>query len=163
MMNNDFFWQTIENIWESIPELNEKRKNALKTNNEDLILELSGEMCEESFLNNFGAVLSKLNKEYLTEFIRTMEERLYNIDRDEIHEYTDGSDDGFLYCRCFIVGMGREYYEKIDKKPSEATMDAETEPVGFVAYTIYEDLFGEEFERNTIHCIESGSNHDSWS
>ncbi len=40
-MSYDFFWQTIEDISESIPQLNEKRKNALKTNDEHLILELS--------------------------------------------------------------------------------------------------------------------------
>lgn len=162
-MNYDFFWQTIENIWESTPEMNTKRLEVLETNEEDLIMELSGEMCQELFLSNFKAELSRLTKEAITEFIHTLEERLYHMDREEIHEYTDGSEDGFLYCRCFIVGMGKEYYEKIDKTPSLATMDAEAELAGFEAYMIYKDLFGEEFERNTIHCIESGSNRDAWS
>ncbi len=106
--------------------------------------------------------LTQLNKEDLTKFILFMEEKLHKIDREEIHAHTDGSDDGFLYCRGFIVGMGKMYYEQIDYNPASATMDAEAESVCFVGYEVYKSRFGEEFKRNTIHSTESGSNPNGW-
>jgi len=38
----------------------------------------------------------------------------------------------------------------------------EAQGFGFEAYFLYEKLFNEEFERNSIHCIESGSNPEGW-
>jgi hypothetical protein len=91
-----------------------------------------------------------------------MERKLFQIDRKDIQAYTDGSDDGFLYCRCFIVGMGKAYYEMIEENPSKATCDAEAEIVGFIGYIVYQELFDEEFERYTVHNIESCSNAEGW-
>ena len=44
--------------------------------------------------------------------------------------------------------------------PTLITSIAET--FGFSMYQFYEEKFGEEFERNTVHCIESGSNINGW-
>ena len=94
---------------------------------------------ESEILENYSKRLLQLDKEEFTSFIHHLEERMYHIDREDIHEYTDGSDDGFVYCRCFIVGMGSEYYELIDNDPSKATMDVEAELFGFSAYGVYEE------------------------
>ena len=51
------------------------------------------------------AALDLLPKDELLQFDRILERKLYDIDRSEIHEYTDGSDDGFLYCRGFGIGI----------------------------------------------------------
>ncbi|HEY9258390.1 DUF4240 domain-containing protein, partial [Chitinophaga sp.] len=126
-----------------------------------LIEDLTGEVYG-TITNNIRDLLLELNKEELTAFNHIMEEKLFRIDREDIHEYTDGSDDGFLYCRCFIVGMGRAYYEMIEENPSKATCDAEAEIVGFIGYMVYLELFGEEFERNTVYCIETCSNARGW-
>ncbi|MBS0030291.1 DUF4240 domain-containing protein [Chitinophaga sp. 22321] len=159
---NDFkFWQIIEDAWAASPSLLETRNMVLKTNDAILIEDLTGEVYG-AITNNIRDLLLELNKEELTAFNHLMEEKLFRIDREDIHEYTDGSDDGFLYCRCFIVGMGRGYYEMIEENPSKATCDAEAEIVGFIGYMVYQELFGEEFERNTIHCIETCSNAKGW-
>ncbi|MEA5428893.1 DUF4240 domain-containing protein [Arcicella lustrica] len=162
LMNESVFWEIIESSWADSPSLNKKRAKALISNDEELLAELSEEL-SETILENYDKRLLKLSKEDLTAFIHILEEKLYNIDREDIHEYTDGSDDGFLYCRCFILGMGKEYYDMIDKEPSKATMDLEAELFGFSAYQQYEEKFGEEFERNSIHCIETCSNGNGWS
>lgn len=159
---NDFkFWQIIEDAWAASPSLLEIRNTVLKTNDAILIEDLTGEVYG-AITNNIRNLLLQLNKEELTDFNHIMEEKLFRIDREDIHAYTDGSDDGFLYCRCFIVGMGRAYYEMIEENPSKATCDAEAEIVGFIGYMVYLELFGEEFERNTVYCIETCSNARGW-
>lgn len=160
-MNEFKFWHIIEDAWAASPALLEMRNAVLKTNDAVLVEDLTGEVYG-SITNNIRDLLLELNKEELTAFNHIMEEKLFRIDREDIHQYTDGSDDGFLYCRCFIVGMGRAYYEMIEENPSKATCDAEAEIVGFIGYMVYLELFGEEFERNTVHCIETGSNTRGW-
>lgn len=53
-------------------------------------------------------------------------------------------------------------YPMIDKNPKKATMDLEAEGFGFAAYQVYEEKFGQEFNRNSVHCIESCSNEEKW-
>ncbi|MBL7768253.1 MAG: DUF4240 domain-containing protein [Flavipsychrobacter sp.] len=155
------FWNIIESSWEDSPELNHQRLEAIKTGDEELLNDLSMEL-EGEILENYNERLSHLDKQELTSFIRHFEERMYHIDRQAIHQNTDGSDDGFLYCRCFIVGMGKTYYDMIDKDPSKATADLEAEPFGFSAYDVYEELFGEDFDRYAFHSMETGSNKEQW-
>ncbi len=54
-------------------------------------------------------------------FDRMLERKLplYNVDRQEIQEVTDGSDDGFLYARGFIVALG-ELRAAVDKTASQS-------------------------------------------
>jgi Protein of unknown function (DUF4240) len=160
-MNIDKFWEIIDQAWLDSPSLHKKRALALQNNDPKLLEQLSDEMSDE-ILDNFTERLYQLSEKDLTAFIHILEERLYNIDREEIQEYTDGSDDGFLYCRCFILGMGKEYYDLIDKNPSKATADVEAEIFGFIAYSTFEDMFDKDFVRNSKHCIESGSNKSAW-
>lgn len=160
-MTEKIFWETIESSWADSPELYALREEALETNDEELLEELS-QGIDDKIVESYNKRLFSFGKEDFTGFIHILEEKLFNIDREEIQEFTDGSDDGFLYCRCFIVGMGEKYYNLIDKNPSKATMDLEAEIFGFSAYTIYQEKFGEEFERDSIYCIESGSNTEGW-
>jgi Protein of unknown function (DUF4240) len=160
-MNEEKFWNIIDMSWADSPKLDKKREKVLKNNDEEILEELSGEL-EDTILENYNKRLLTLDKDDLVNFIHILEERLYNIDREEIQEHTDGSDDGFLYCRCFILGMGQQYYNLVDKDPSKASMDLEAEMFGFSAYGIYEEKFGEEFERYSIHSIESCSNEKGW-
>ena len=51
----------------------------------------------------------------------------------------------------------------IYKTPSKATFDIDGESFGFSAYNLFEEKFGEEFDRYSIHCIESFSNENGWS
>jgi hypothetical protein len=160
-MTQDSFWDILDKSWLDSSTLYEQRKQAIKDNDEALLEQLSCHL-EDTIIENYTKRLAKLSKDELTAFIHIFEERMYNIDRKEIHEHTDGSDDGFLYCRCFILGMGKEYYEMIDKTPSKAKFDLEAESFGFSPYGVYEDVFGEEFDRATEYSIESCSNGAGW-
>jgi hypothetical protein len=160
-MTEQIFWEIIENSWGDSPKLDKQRAKALKNNDEALLEELS-QALYETILENYNKRLLTLGQDDFTAFIHILEEKLYHIDRKEIQEFTDGSDDGFLYARCFILGMGQQYYEMIDNEPSKATYDLEAEIFGFSVYRQYEEKFGEEFDRNSIHCIESCSNEKGW-
>lgn len=161
-MTEQKFWELIESSWADSSELNKIRAKALETNDEGLLEDLSSKL-QKTILKNYKKRLLLLDKEDFTKFIHILEEKIFNIDREEIHEYTDGSDDGFLYCRCFILGMGEQYYNMIDKNPSKATFDLEGESFGFAAYGVYEEKFEEEFERYTFHSMETCSNENHWS
>lgn len=159
-MEEEQFWKIIEQFWEDSPQIKKLRDEA--KDNEASLEQLSYKL-EEDITENYIKRLSKLGKEELTEFIHFLEERIYHIDRKEIHTYTDGSDDGFLYCKCFILGMGKDYYNSIDNNPSKAKFDLEAEGFGFSAYQVYEELFNEEFDRYSSHSMESCSNSNGWS
>ena len=104
--------------------------------------------------------LQELNREDLLEFDRILERKLYEIDRSEIQKFTDGSDDGFLYARGFIVALGKSYYDAINADPSLATMDSECEDLCYLPYHIFVERFGEMPESDVSR--ESGSNPDGW-
>lgn len=158
-MTEQKFWELIEASWSDSPQLYEKRAEVLRTNKESLLEKLSQHL-GGMFIKNYDNRLRLLDKEELTQFIRILEKKLFDIDRQDIHDFTDGSDDGFLYCRCFILGMGQQYYNMISDYPFKATFDVEAELFGFSAYGIFEERFGEEFDRNAIHCIETCSNEN---
>ena len=71
--------------------------------------------------------LDRLSAADLLAFDRILERKQYDIDRQEVQEHTDGSDDGFLYARGFIVAAGRGYYDAVNADPSVALTDLECE------------------------------------
>ena len=87
--------------------------------------------------------LDSLPAEELLTFDRTLERELYDIDRAEIQERTAGSDDGFLYCRGFMVGKGREYYEAVRANPDIAVADAEYEEMCYLPWHLHNKKFSE--------------------
>jgi Protein of unknown function (DUF4240)/Immunity protein 26 len=112
------------------------------------------------FLKKLRKALSKYTKEQLLAFDRTLERKLYDIDRQDIQEHTDGSDDGFLYARGFIVSMGREYYELVSADPSKAFPDLEFEEFCYFSKNLYEEKYG-SMPASTIS-RESTSNKAGW-
>jgi hypothetical protein len=160
-MNTTRFWEIIETAWTTDSDLYNLREHALATNEPALIKRLGNTVCNE-IASNIRQQLAYLDDREMTKFNRVMEERLFHIDREALHGYTGGSDEGFLHCRSFIIGMGERYYNMIDADPSKAARDISAANIGVVGYDVYEDKFGEEFERYCLHCIESGSNSREW-
>jgi hypothetical protein len=98
---------------------------------------------EEEVVPDLWEQLDTLSADELLAFDRILEQKLYDIDRADIHERTDGSDDGFLYCRGFIVGMGRAYYAAVWAEPDLAVTDAECEAMCYLSWHLHYDKFGE--------------------
>lgn len=155
------FWTMVEEAWEAAGmEVNLLRWNLAG------MRELAGE--QERLLDkgmdrmivNLRQILDGLEAEELMGFDRILERKLYEIDREDVHEYTDGSDDGFLYARGFIVAMGKGYYEAVLNDPSKALLDCGLEEMCYISWHIYEDKFG-EMPRSRIS-RESCSNKAGW-
>ena len=161
-MNESRFWQIIDAAWETSAALMQHRESALRTitdpdwkgNHEPFIED------EDELLDGIRKQLDLLSADELLEFDRILERKLYDIDREDIHEYTDGSDDGFLYCRGYIVAIGKTYYDAVNSDPTNATFDCECESFTYISANMYEEKFG-ELPSSGI-CRETQSNLDFW-
>jgi len=153
------FWSLIERAWLAVGGMGRFRKRLAK-----------GQLCEEQaeelidaleiVIPALSAALDELSQEDLLGFDRLLERKLYDIDRAEVQQYTDGSDDGFLYARGFIVVAGQAYYEAVHVNPSIAMMDLECEEMCYISAHLYREKFGEMPESGI--CRESGSNQAGW-
>ena len=153
-MNEDKFWVIIENAWPQGEKLNQFQAGVLRG---ELLLEYS---LQKQMLANLTSTFEQLGKDELLAFDRILAQKLYDIDRADIQEYTDGSDDGFLYARGFIVSVGHDYYELVHKDPSKAIMDAEFEEICYHSSRIYEQRFGTMPPFDVSR--ETGSNPTGW-
>ncbi|MEV4654992.1 DUF4240 domain-containing protein [Micromonospora sp. NPDC049301] len=115
------------------------------------------------FLDRLGGLAAELSAQELTDLDRVVERKLHDIDREDIHEVTDGSDDGFLYCRGFIVALGRDYYEAVRADPALALPDAECESICYFFAHLHNDRFGAWPETGSGISRESFGNPAGWS
>ena len=158
-MDDERFWTVIESAWQSVDGQAEARgKLATGQLSEDDADELADSL--QDFLPALQEEIDGLSADELLAFERILERKLYDIDRADIHEHTDGSDDGFLYARGFILAAGRDYYESVKNKPAIAMMDLECEDICYVARIMYEEKFGEI--PPSVISIESCSNKAGW-
>ena len=141
-MDESRFWSMIDSAWNAVggyveprEELAEGRDSETHAYSLDAPLGL--------FIAALRKQLMELPAEELLAFDRVLERKLYDIDRADIHERTDGSDDGFLYCRGFIVALGRRYYEAVRDDPDLAVVDADCEQMCYISWHLYHERFGE--------------------
>jgi hypothetical protein len=158
-MNESRFWSLIESAWQSVGgktktrqqlaagKLSEEKAEALVEQLEEVIAALRGQ-------------LDQLSAKELLAFDRILERKLYDIDRAEIQEHTDGSDDGFLYARGFIVAAGKGYYDAVNARPAIALMDLECEEMCYLSWHLHREKFGEMPASNLSR--ESCSNRAGW-
>ena len=158
-MDETRFWAMIEKAWKIVDgQVKERKKLAAGKLSEDGASELADDM--QDMIMDLRDTLGELTAEELLAFDRILERKLYDIDRAEIQEHTDGSDDGFLYCRGFIVAAGKGYYDAVNAKPSIAMMDLECEEMCYISSQIYEVKFGELPPSGISR--ESASNAAGW-
>lgn len=158
MIDTDF-WAIIEYAWEAVgSKLKTRQKLAIGELSQDKAQEIMEDL--EDVISALREQLDLLSAEDLLAFDRILERKLYALDRADIQEYTDGSEDGFLYARGFIVIAGKKYYEAVLTKPSVALMNLECEEICYLSSHLYEERFGvlppSEISR------ESGSNRAGW-
>jgi hypothetical protein len=141
-MDESRFWSMLEAAWSTVGGHVEAR-NALAESRDPEKHAYSLDEALQSFIEALRKQLAELPAEELLTFDRILERKLYDIDRADIHERTDGSDDGFLYCRGFIVALGRRYYEGVRDNPDLAVVDAECEQMCYISWHLYHERFGE--------------------
>jgi hypothetical protein len=150
----------IEAAWQNVEGSAAARKQLAQGElDEDGAQQLAHQSWTEA-VPSLQAALEKLPKDELLQFDRILERKLYDIDRADIQEYTDGSDDGFLYARAFIVAAGQAYYEAVSKDPSRAMMELECEDLCYLPVRVYSEKFGEMPDSGISR--ETGFNKAGW-
>lgn len=157
------FWALIEEAWKPRGKAVNAVRRSFATRDPDDEIELEPiEGALEAVLADFRRGLEKLGQAELAAMDRVLERKLYELDREEIQEFTDGSDDGFLYCRGFIVLLGRAFYDAVNASPELAVLDAECEEVCYLAAHVYEERFGAFPDHQSGISRETGSNKEGW-
>jgi Protein of unknown function (DUF4240) len=113
-------------------------------------------------------VLLALPAEDICAFSLALDDMMYALDRRDIHDVTDGSDDGFEYMRLWIISRGRAYCESVIADPHNAPQwgDEENEDFGYVAEDAFEAKEGAPFptsvRRHKTSRFLTGSNTAGW-
>jgi hypothetical protein len=160
-LEEDRFWQMIEDAWTtSAPALARKRPGvAPKATDADA--EAVSKALSAKVVPALKKALGGLTRDELIAFDRILEKKLYDLDRDDIQAQTDGSDDGFLYARGYIVGTGQAYYRAVLADPKRAFTDMEEERITYLPQDVFEERFDEHIQRSGIS-RETGSNKAGW-
>jgi hypothetical protein len=160
-MDDKRFWSMIEDAWQDAEGSAPARKKLAQGKlDEEGAMELAQQSLD-AFAPALQTSLEQLAKDELLQFDRILERKLYDIDRADIQECTDGSDDGFLYARAFIVAAGQSYYEAVSKNPSRAMMELECEDLCYLPVRVYSQKFGQMPDSDISR--ETGSNKAGWS
>ncbi|WP_308258336.1 DUF4240 domain-containing protein [Saccharothrix obliqua] len=140
------FWALLEDAWAGAgPEANGVRAALAKRVPEEddgfaAVDELDDHL--DAVLDALRTATEGLSSEELTALDAVVERKMHDIDRQDVHEVTDGSDDGFLYARGFIVVLGREFYTAVAADPRMAVQDAECERMPYFFAHLHADRFG---------------------
>jgi len=117
----------------------------------------------DDFLGNLTDLSRDLSSAELTDLDRVVERTLYDIDRADIQAVTDGSDDGFLYARGFIVALGEKYYSAVVRDPRMAVLDAWCEGICYFFAHVHSERFGDFPDTGSGISRESCTNREGWS
>ncbi|MFD0201479.1 MULTISPECIES: DUF4240 domain-containing protein [Saccharothrix] len=159
------FWAMLEDAWAGLgPGPNDVRRALAKR---DVSLDAFEEAAEleehlDAVLRALARACEALSAEELTALDRVAERKLYEIDRADVQEVTDGSDDGFLYARGFILALGQEFYEAVARDPRVAVVDAECEAFCYFFAHVHEARFGDYPETGSGISRQSVSNPAGW-
>jgi hypothetical protein len=116
-MNKRGFWNLIDMSWKAVGD-DEDIRFALRDRDVDALCDVEDVLAR--FIENLSAVLGSLTVEQVCSFDAVLERTLHALDRPELWKYTQGTNDGFLYKRGFIVALGREYHDAVDADESVA-------------------------------------------
>ncbi|WP_433389331.1 DUF4240 domain-containing protein [Micromonospora sp. KLBMP9576] len=159
------FWALVESAWQRLGDEPAAHRRALLTrapgaNGGDVY---AIDAWLDRFLDSLRQLTAGLSSPELTDLDRVLERKLYDIDRADVQAVTDGSDDGFLYCRGHVVALGREFYEAVRADPAMAVPDGECEGMCYFFANLHEERFGGWPETGSGISRESCTNPAGWS
>ena len=166
-MSEERFWELIEAAWAPLgDEVNQARRALVTRDPEgpgyDLPAFTVVDKALGEFIGNLRGLAGGLGSDELADVDRVAERKLYDLDRADVHEVTDGSDDGFLYARGFIVALGRDFYAAVAADPRLAIEDADCESVCYLFAHAHHERFGGFPETGSGISRESFSNPAGW-
>jgi hypothetical protein len=126
---------------------------------------------EDEAVELLRAALSTKSEQELFAFEEALSQKLYAIDGEEFADSAGdscGSDDGFLYARCYVVAKGRDFYEAVKADPTRMPKSIEQwcEALLYPHREAWADHTGNDqsewpFEPTVSY--ETGSNAELWS
>ncbi|TDC37986.1 DUF4240 domain-containing protein [Micromonospora sp. KC213] len=158
------FWALVETAWAPLGPEPAALRRALATRDSDAddLDPYALDAWLAPFLANLRALCADLSGPELTDLDRVVERKLYDIDRRDVQAVTDGSDDGFLYARGWIVALGREFYEAVRADPTMAVVDADCEQMCYFFAHLHAERFGDWSDTGSGISRESVSNPTGW-
>ena len=159
-MDEPRFWAMIESAWAAAGGLARERAALLAGELDPDDDERLTAALDDAVVPALRQALEQLPADDLLAFDRILERTLHALDRADIHEHTDGSDDGFLYARGFIVAAGQAYCEAVLADPSRAVPDLEAEALCYLPWHLHRDQFGDIPPSGLSR--ETGSNRAGW-
>jgi hypothetical protein len=167
------FWALVEEAWSQVAdETVQAARRALASRppvSGDTEDELGSELLvtvdsvADDFIQALTGLAAELSAAELTALDRVVERKLYDIDREDVHDVTDGSDDGFLYARGFIVAAGREYYHAVVADPRLAVPDCDLEAMCYLFAHLHDRKFGDWPRTGSGISRETCGNPAGWS
>jgi hypothetical protein len=159
------FWALLEEAWSLVGgSANEVRRQMAQpgpdADPEDDLAVVDG--AAHTFTEALDGLCQGMTADELTDLDRVLERKLYDIDRADIQSVTDGSDDGFLYARGFIVAVGREYYAAVSANPGMAIIDCELEAMCYYFAHLHQKKFDSWPETGSGISRETCSNAAGW-
>lgn len=166
-MNEERFWDLIEAAWTPLGDQADHARHALAVRDPaevgyDLPAFTVVEKALDEFIENLRGLARDLGSADLTDLDRVAERMLHDIDRSDVHAVTDGSDDGFLYARGFIVALGREFYTAVAADPRIAILDADCESLCYLFSHLHHERFGVFPDTGSGISRESCTNPAGW-
>ncbi len=126
---------------------------------------------EDKAIEPLRTALMMKSEAELFAFEEALSQKLYAIDGEQFADQageSGGSDDGFLYARCYVVAKGREFYEavKSDASRMPKSIDQWCEALLYPHREAWANQTGGDvsnwpFEATVSY--ESGSNRELWS
>lgn len=125
---------------------------------------------EDGALSPLIDSLVTLSVEEIQSFEDNMTHALYRLDGRVYHDAAGdsaGSADGFLYARCFVVGMGKQFFNDVLADPTKMpkTLDQWFEPLLYTSQITWSTKTGfepEDWKYFSDVSYETGSNSDLW-
>jgi len=125
---------------------------------------------EEQAIAPLKAALTTRTEEDLQQFEEHLSQALFSIDGEEYFNAAGdaaGSDDSFLYARCYVVAKGEDFYEMVKSNPTKMpkSISQWCESLLYPHRTAWAELTGrDESEWPFVPSVsyESGSNPSLW-
>ena len=125
---------------------------------------------EDEAVEPLREALAGKTESELFDFEELLSQKLHAIDGEVFAEQAGdagGSDDGFLYARCYVVAKGRAFYEAVLSDPTRMPKSIEQwcESLLYQHHEAWAELTGNDesdwpFQASVSY--ESGSNRDLW-